>query len=85
MLVAGQFGAHLKAGSLLGAGLLPAETAGRIEYVGNTSLAGAGLCLLCAAERQQAEQLGAGVEYLELSALPEYEGQLMKAMRFSKR
>ncbi|MBQ6808063.1 MAG: DUF4445 domain-containing protein [Firmicutes bacterium] len=83
VLVAGQFGAHLSSRSLVGAGLLPAALQEKIEYVGNTALSGAGLCLLSRAERQKAEQLSAHVRYLELSVWPNYEQELMSAMRFS--
>lgn len=81
-LVAGQFGAHLSADSLIGAGLLPVELQNSIRYVGNTSLAGAGLCLLSRKERALAEELYRKVEYLELSSYNGYEMKLMKAMSF---
>ena len=82
VLVAGQFGAHLTPRSLVGAGLLPQEAREKIEYVGNTALAGAVLCLLSEKERHAAEALAGKVRYLELSAWPDYEKHLMQAMSF---
>lgn len=84
VLVAGQFGAHLSSRSLVGAGLLPAALRDKIQYVGNTALSGAGLCLLSQAEREKAEQLSAHVRYLELSVWPGYEQELMSAMAFTQ-
>lgn len=84
VLVAGQFGAHLSGESLIGAGLLPAAFAGKIHYVGNTSLAGAELCLISQAERQRSQNLFQNIRYLELSVWPDYEQALMKAMRFQR-
>ncbi len=51
VIVAGQFGAHLKAESLIGSGLLPAEWSEVISYAGNTSKSGALICLLSQPER----------------------------------
>lgn len=82
VLVAGQFGAHLTPRSLVGAGLLPQEVREKIEYVGNTALTGAVLCLLSEKERHAAEALAGKVRYLELSAWPDYEKHLMQAMSF---
>ena len=82
VLVAGQFGAHLTPRSLVGAGLLPQEAREKIEYVGNTALTGAVLCLLSEKERHAAEALAGKVRYLELSAWPDYEKHLMRAMSF---
>ena len=82
VLVAGQFGAHLPASSLIGAGLLPAAFGGRMDYVGNTSLSGAAICLLSGEQRQKACSFPGQVNYLELSAWDGYERALMKAMSF---
>lgn len=41
VVIAGAFGAALDAGDLIGLGLLPSETEGRIEFAGDTAVAGA--------------------------------------------
>ena len=83
VLVAGQFGAHLTPHSLVGSGLLPGSLADKIAYVGNTSLAGAVACLLSGRMREKSLHQAENVHYLELSAYPGYEKDLMRAMRFA--
>jgi len=46
VLIAGSFGFHLTAASLTAIGLLPEETAGRIEFVRNTAKSGGEAFLL---------------------------------------
>ena len=41
VMIAGQFGSHLKAETLADIGILPGETRDRVVYIGNSSLAGA--------------------------------------------
>ncbi len=82
VIVAGQFGRHLSEESLVGAGILPAETAGKIEYIGNSSLAGAILSLLSSAALQRIGSLAGRMEYLELATLPEYGRLFMQCMNF---
>lgn len=82
VMVAGQFGAHLKPQSLIGAGLLPAQWIDRISYVGNTSKTGAALCLLSEQECRTAEEILAGATYIELSTLEGYEDSFVKCLGF---
>ncbi len=82
VLVAGQFGAHLKASSLTGAGLIPKELEERITYVGNTSKSGAYMCLLSPKEREKAETIAQSTQYVELAQLEGYEDLFVKCMRF---
>ena len=82
VLVAGQFGAHLKADSLTGAGFIPQELGERIAYVGNTAKSGAVMCLLGADQRRQAEDIVANVNYIELSTLDGYNDLFVKCMEF---
>lgn len=85
VLVAGQFGAHLPASSLMGTGLLPQEFAERIEYVGNTSLIGATATLVSSRTRKVAEELAARMGYVDLSCTPGYERLFAKCTRFEAR
>jgi uncharacterized 2Fe-2S/4Fe-4S cluster protein (DUF4445 family) len=82
VLVAGAFGAHLKAQDLLDIGLLVPQWAGKIRYVGNAALRGARLCLLAAAARQRAEELAARINYLELATLSDYQQRFIEALKF---
>lgn len=83
VVVAGQFGAHLKAESLTGAGLIPADLEDRVRYVGNTSKAGAYLCLMAKHERDALEEITENIDYIELSALEGYDTVFVKAMNFA--
>ncbi len=70
------------ASGLVGTEVLPTALADRIEYVGNTSLAGAVACLLSCSMREKSLHAAKNVHYLELSAYPGYEKDLVRAMRF---
>lgn len=82
VIVAGQFGSHLAAEDLIDCGMLPKETAGKIEYAGNTSLSGAYLCLVGRGETEAAAALAGKVDYLELSYLPDYQKEFVRCMSF---
>jgi uncharacterized 2Fe-2S/4Fe-4S cluster protein (DUF4445 family) len=82
VIVAGQFGAHLRAESMIGSGLLPAEWLGRITYAGNTSKSGAYICLMSDTQRAEAEKIAAGISYIELSTLKGYEELFVKCIGF---
>lgn len=82
VLVAGQFGAHLPASALIGAGLLPPEFEGCVEYVGNTSLAGAIAVLVCPQALGDAGALSRQMHYLDLSQTPGYGRLFARCTRF---
>lgn len=84
VMVAGQFGANLKADSLAGAGLIPNELEEVVTYVGNTSKSGAYLCLMSTTERTAGERIVDDISYIELSSLDGYEKLFVKAMEFKK-
>ena len=83
VIVAGQFGAHLKADSLVGSGLLPSEWGRIITYAGNTSKSGALICLLYQPERSLIENLARNIRYIELSILEGYADLFVKYMQFA--
>ncbi len=82
VVVAGQFGAHLKADSLIGAGLLPPDCQNIISYVGNTSKSGAMVCLLSDPERRLVESIANNIDYIELSQVEGYDHLFVKCMQF---
>lgn len=82
VVVAGQFGKHLNPTCLTGAELIPNELTDRISYVGNSSMAGALMCLLSRQERSRAEQIAGQISYIELSVAPGYEKRFTKCLQF---
>ena len=48
VMIAGQFGAHLPADSLVGTGIIPKEVQEKLVYVGNSSKTGAYMALMSA-------------------------------------
>ena len=85
VLVAGQFGRHLSPESLVGAGLLPPAFASKISYVGNSSRAGATMCLFSQAERQRAQRMARAISYVDLSTKSGYESSFLSCMSFDLR
>lgn len=82
ILIAGQFGAHLPAESITGAGILPPEFEGRIKYVGNTSRGGAYMALMSEQARHEMEELASEIEYIELGETENYQELLAECMIF---
>jgi len=83
VIVAGQFGSHLKESDLLDCGILPASARGKVSYVGNTALSGAYLCLMGIGERELGEQIVEDVDYLELADLEKYQKLFVRCMQFA--
>ncbi len=83
VVIAGQFGRHLKVDSLTGTGIIPAALRDRIDYIGNSSRTGALLCLLSQPARQNMERIAGQIHYFELSTKAEYEKLFTKCLSFS--
>lgn len=82
VIIAGQFGAHLKVESLVGIGMLPKEFEDKVNYIGNSSKSGAVLCLLDKSKREEVKDVLDNCGYLELSLLDNYEGLFAKCLSF---
>jgi len=82
VLIAGSFGYHLRARSLVNLGLLPAEFLDRVLFVGNTSKTGGRAFLLDSAQRSSMAALARQVSILELANQPEFEKAFVAAMAF---
>lgn len=82
VLVAGSFGYHLRAKSLLNIGLLPKEFEGKIEFIGNTSKSGGQAFLLNKLYRNQMEKLVKNVEVLELANYTDFDKVFVKCLGF---
>ena len=81
-VIAGQFGAHLSAESLVGVGIVPKELSGRIKYVGNTSKTGAYMALMSGAVKQELREFSHKMKYVELSETPGYERLFSECLLF---
>ena len=82
VLIAGSFGYHLRAKSLINIGLLPKEFEGKIDFIGNTSKSGGHAFLLNRAYRNQMENLVKNVEVLELANYKDFDKVFVKCLNF---
>lgn len=82
VVIAGSFGFHLRAQSLVRIGLLPPQLEDRVEFAGNTSRAGAQLLLLDRFARDRAAALAGTVRILELADDPEFEKTFVASLAF---
>jgi Uncharacterized metal-binding protein len=82
VLIAGSFGYHLRAKSLINIGLLPAMFEGKIEFIGNTSKAGGQAFLLNKKYRYEMEKLVKKVEVIELANYKDFDRVFVKCLGF---
>ena len=82
VMIAGQFGAHLPAESLIGVGILPKEIEEKLIYVGNSSKTGAYMTLMSKQITQEIERLATRMEYIELAETDGYEQIFTSCMMF---
>lgn len=82
VMVAGQFGAHLPAESLIGVGILPDGIQDKLVYVGNSSKTGAYLALLSRDAKREMEKLARHMDYMELGATEGYERLFAECLNF---
>ncbi len=80
--IAGSFGYHLRAASLLNLGLLPREFEGRIDFVGNTSKSGGKAFLLNTDFRSEMKEVVREIESVELANQPDFEKIFVSALGF---
>jgi len=82
VLIAGSFGFHLTARSLTTIGLLPAEIAGNIEFVGNTAKSGGEAFLLNRDSRREMAELVPRITVVELANCPDFDRVFVKCLSF---
>lgn len=82
VLIAGQFGAHLPAESLVGTGILPESVKEKIHYIGNSSKTGAYMTLMAEDIKKEVEELAQKMEYMELAETENYERLFTDSMIF---
>jgi len=84
VLIAGSFGYHLRAQSLLDLGLLPPEFAGKVTFIGNTSKTGGQALLINQPSRAEMQQVVGAVESVELADAPEFQQHFVRCLGFEE-
>ncbi|MGE4283413.1 MAG: ASKHA domain-containing protein [Clostridia bacterium] len=82
VLIAGSFGYHLRAKSLINIGLLPKDFEGKIDFIGNTSKSGGQAFLLNKNYRKQMEEIVKEVEVVELANYKDFDKVFVKCLGF---
>ncbi|MDR2355812.1 MAG: ASKHA domain-containing protein [Clostridiales Family XIII bacterium] len=82
VLIAGSFGYHLRAESLIHIGLLPEAFAGKIEFLGNTSQSGGRAFLVNRAYREEIAALVRAVEVVELANRADFNDLFIDCLNF---
>jgi len=82
VLIAGSFGYHLRAKSLINIGLLPLEFEDRIDFIGNTSKSGGQIFLLNKSYRQDMERVVKKVDIVELSNYEDFDKVFVQCLSF---
>ncbi len=78
--IAGGFGNYIDVEKAIVMGMLPDIPRERFRFMGNTSVAGAYLCLLSEKMRREAERVASMMTYIELSVKGGYMDEFMSAM-----
>ncbi|TAN40281.1 MAG: DUF4445 domain-containing protein [Nitrospirae bacterium] len=78
--IAGGFGNYLNVDKAIMIGMLPDLPKEKYSFIGNTSVAGAYLCLLSAKMRKEAEEIAARMTYVELSVSRGFMDEYMSAL-----
>ncbi|MBN1674648.1 MAG: DUF4445 domain-containing protein [Kiritimatiellae bacterium] len=82
VLLAGAFGNFIRRRNAQRIGLLPAIAHDHVRFIGNAASLGAKMALLCATERDYAEELRRQTEHVDLSLDPEFQAEFGAAMLF---
>jgi len=80
--VAGAFGRCIRMENFARLGVFPRELLDRIVLVGNSSKAGAALCLLSKSKREEAALIARNIQYMELSSYPDYDRLFTQCLAF---
>lgn len=82
VMIAGSFGYHLRAKSLINIGLLPIEFQDKIDFVGNTSKSGGQIFLLNESYREEMEKEVKKVDIIELSSYKDFDKVFVQSLNF---
>jgi uncharacterized 2Fe-2S/4Fe-4S cluster protein (DUF4445 family) len=78
--IAGGFGNYLNIDKAIMIGMLPDLPKEKFSFIGNTSIAGAYLCLLSQKMREEAEEIAGKMTYMELSVSRGFMDEYMSAL-----
>ncbi|MBI5102248.1 MAG: DUF4445 domain-containing protein [Nitrospirae bacterium] len=78
--IAGGFGNYLNVDKAIMIGMLPDLPKEKFSFIGNTSIAGAYLCLMSAKMRKEAEEIAGRMTYVELSVSRGFMDEYMSAL-----
>ena len=82
VVLAGSFGSAIDPASARALGLVPRVDLEKIQSIGNAALEGAKIALLSFRERQVARHIPSRVEYVELSAMPDFNDRYLTELSF---
>jgi uncharacterized 2Fe-2S/4Fe-4S cluster protein (DUF4445 family) len=82
VVIAGGFGYHVRAASLVRLGLFPPLWLDRVAFEGNAALTGARMMLLGTAAREKARTDAEKVRTLDLAAHPGFQQRFLGALSF---
>jgi uncharacterized 2Fe-2S/4Fe-4S cluster protein (DUF4445 family) len=82
VVIAGGFGYHVRASSLVRVGLFPPPWLDRVAFEGNAALTGARMMLLGTAAREKALTVAERVRTLDLAAHPGFQQRFLGALTF---
>jgi len=80
LFLAGGFGLHIDVPNAIAMGLLPGFTPSQVEVVGNTSLAGAWMCLCSTAALDDTIEAASDVSVIELNQDPGFEDRYIEML-----
>ncbi|MEE9550462.1 MAG: ASKHA domain-containing protein [Candidatus Binatia bacterium] len=83
VVLAGAFGSYLDPKSALAIGMLPPCDSERIIAIGNAAGTGARMALLSKSQRTEAANVARSVNYLELTAQPDFGATFLDELKFS--
>lgn len=83
IIIAGAFGSYINVANAMAIGLLPPVPLERVQQVGNAAGIGAKYLLLSNHKRTEAQQLRAGIRYLELARYPNFSRLFAQNCRLS--
>lgn len=81
--LAGAFGSYLRINTLITLGLFPAAWKDRVDYVGNSSLAGARLAALDSGLLERNRAVSLDVDYCDLNSCDDFSRVFTRAMSFN--
>jgi len=83
--IAGAFGRCIRMENFARLGVFPEQLLDRVVLVGNSSKAGAAMCLLSRGKRKEAADIAQRIKYLELSCYPGYDKLFTQSLTFKEK